>query len=440
MKTIPISEIAIDDRMRKHYDEKKLADLADSIGRLGLLHAPILDQGKLVCGGRRLKAIGLLKTFDTVLTYQGVEIEAGHVPYTELGEKNEIEVMEAELEENLMRDNLTVQEEAVAKADLHRLRKIQNPDQTYSDTARELDASNASEVIRDSVLIADNLDLPGVAKAGNKKEALKIIKKHKQDEHAKQKAAIFQMEVGESIHTHPHSLSQGDMVTELEKLPEGFVDCICTDPPYGIDAQNFTAQEGVKHSYNDSRDNFLQIIAALAIQGYRICKPEAHAYIFCDFTNWGDVRTAMEQAGWVVWRRPLIWAKGNGLLAQPDYGPRYTYECILFASKGNRKVTGVAPDVISIRTLTNQRRGAEKPAALYHDLLRRSVQPGDVVLDPCCGTGGIFPAANELSCKATGIDIDEVAIGIASERLGFNLLEDDLARMGGLDGADNPNA
>jgi len=94
-----------------------------------------------------------------------------------------------------------------------------------------------------------------------------------------------------------------------------------------------------------------------------------------------------------------------------------------------KPVTRVAPDVITIRTLTGQRRGAEKPASLYLDLLARSVQPGDSVLDPCCGLGPIFPAANELSCRATGIEIDPIAVGYASERLELNIEADEALRV-----------
>ena len=49
--------------------------------------------------------------------------------------------------------------------------------------------------------------------------------------------------------------------------------------------------------------------------------------------------------------------------------------------------------------------------------LRRSINPGDAVLDPFCGTGPIFPAAHELKCKATGIEIDAASYAIAYKRL-----------------------
>jgi DNA modification methylase len=255
---------------------------------------------------------------------------------------------------------------------------------------------------------------------------MKVIKQKKALEHRAVLAEEFHLDQKGAL--HPHKLYECDMIPWMTNEESNTVDIICTDPPYGIDAQNFNAQEGIKHEYNDTRENFERIIDTIATQGYRVCRTLAHAYVFHDFANWPVLRTRMEQAGWSVWPRPLIWSKGNGLLARPDIGPRYTYECILYAFKGDKPVTCVAPDVINVRTLTRQRRGAEKPAALYYDLLSRSVQPGDTVLDPCCGLGAIFPAANELSCKAIGIEIDPTAVGYAAQRLTLNLEADETRR------------
>jgi len=397
---------------------------------LGLLHAPILTDGALVCGERRLRAINLLPTFGQKLHYQGVEIPEGFIPYTELGNSTESQIMEAELEENLMRDDLSVQEEAAARADLHRLRVQQNPSHTKEATARELSKPGqilATGDVRDALLIEEFLHIPEVAKAKTKKEAMKIISRKKRDDHNATLAEAFQLDK-----ESPHQLVQTDCIEWLHEMADprrhSFIDVICTDPPYGVDAQNFNAQEGINHAYDDTRGNFERIIRAIAVDGFAICKPLAHAYIFHDYANWPVLREAMAGAGWEVWPRPIIWAKGNGLLARPDHGPRYTYECILYAFKGERPVTLVAPDVITIRTLTRQRRGAEKPAALYHDLLSRSVQPGDTVLDPCCGLGPIFPAANELSVKAIGLELDPSAVGYATKRLELNLEEDEERR------------
>jgi len=78
----------------------------------------------------------------------------------------------------------------------------------------------------------------------------------------------------------------------------------------------------------------------------------------------------------------------------------------------------MAPDVVTYASDDNLGWAAQKPVALLTDFLSRSCRAGDSVLDPFAGSGSIFPAAHELKIKATGIELDSVAYGIAAKRLG----------------------
>ena len=125
-----------------------------------------------------------------------------------------------------------------------------------------------------------------------------------------------------------------------------------------------------------------------------------------------------EEGGWSVFRTPLIWYKRNGMRAPwPEYGPQRKYETILYATKGKRPVLKKAGDVLDYPPDINLGHAAQKPVALFEDLLRRSCHPGDTVLDPFAGTGTIFPAAHVLKCRATGVELDQASYGIAVKRL-----------------------
>jgi site-specific DNA-methyltransferase (adenine-specific) len=91
---------------------------------------------------------------------------------------------------------------------------------------------------------------------------------------------------------------------------------------------------------------------------------------------------------------------------------------LLYAVRGDRPVTKLAPDVLTYPTDPNLNWAAQKPVALYQDLLVRSCRPGDSVLDPFAGSGTIFPAAHPLKIRATGIELSPEAYGIAIQRLG----------------------
>jgi site-specific DNA-methyltransferase (adenine-specific) len=105
------------------------------------------------------------------------------------------------------------------------------------------------------------------------------------------------------------------------------------------------------------------------------------------------------------------------MLPRPEHGPRRTYECILFASKGDRKILKVANDVLAYPNVAEKDHGAQKPVELFADLLSRSCYPGEQVLDPFMGSGTIFPAASKERLIATGCEINQEYYNLAVTRL-----------------------
>jgi len=208
----------------------------------------------------------------------------------------------------------------------------------------------------------------------------------------------------------------------MQELPESSFDVILTDPPYGIGADEFADSGGKaagSHFYDDSYETWSLLAKHLAVGSFRLAKAEGHCYVFCDIERFIELRSYFIAAGWKTFRTPLIWINPSAVRAPwPEHGPQRKYQCILFAIKGNRPVTRIYGDVLTYSSDSNLGHPAQKPVALYSDLLRRSVRPGDSVLDPFAGTGTIFPAAHEHKCRATGIERDTAACGIASKRLG----------------------
>ena len=184
---------------------------------------------------------------------------------------------------------------------------------------------------------------------------------------------------------------------------------------------------GIQHHYDDSRESWKKLMGGTKDQyiipgwcslAYRLAKPQAHAYVFCDIDRFHELKQYMTAAGWDVFRTPLIVHKQNsGRVPRPQHGPRRQYELILYAIKGDKPVTHIYPDVIPCTGDDNLGHGAQKPVELYVNLLQRSVRPGDTVLDTFAGTGTVFPAAHTFKCRATGIELDEGSYGICVKRL-----------------------
>ena len=428
MQSIQLSAVIIpEDRQRKEFPAAEMETLKTSIVSKGLMHPPVLrDDGKtLVAGERRLRALTELHKEGRAFSCRGEVVPAGLLPVTLLGELTDFEVREAELEENVVRLSLTWQERACAYASLHKLRQEQAAQpsngaktpqpHSFTDTAKEIYgfAAQGEQVlsVHEAVILTDNLHLPDVAAAKSQKEAVKVLKKIKEGEHRAKLAAVF------DLTRTPHSLHHGSAFDLLKTFPSATYDCILTDPPYGVGAGEFGDMASTGHNYVDSVENALACYALVAEEGFRVAKAEAHAYVFSDFSLFAKIADLFALAGWDVWKRPLIWSKGNGMLPRPEQGPRNTYECILFASKGKRKTLCVKADVINVGSDRRLLHGAQKPVALYSDLLSRTCRPGDTVLDCFGGSGPVIPAATASQVVATYVELSEHNYNIAISRL-----------------------
>ena len=407
-----------ENRFRREFDEKKQEELKASILRIGLLHPITLeakdDNWLLRAGERRLRVLqSILKEGGTFRC--GTKTYTESLPAINYNELTELERLEIEVEENVVRADFDWKERTTALADLHKLRKSQNPEQTITATATEVLGRPAKGdqrmVISDSLIISRYLHDPDVAKAKSAVDALKIIKKKTETAHRAKLAISF------DAAKNPHKIIKDDARTALAAITTASFDVVVTDPPYGIGAEGFGTMSGEGHDYDDSKKTFEEMLYWLPDELYRVAKERAHCYIFCDIRNFERLHTLMVLAGWNAFNTPIIWDKcGIGMLPHPDYGPRRTHEYIFYAWKGDRKTLVVKSDVLRIPAVKKLSHGAQKPVALYCDLLSRSANAGDTVLDCFGGSGPILVAANNTRTIATYIEKNEDAYNIAIQR------------------------
>jgi len=455
MRFIPITSVLIKpDRQRQEFVPEALQELVTSIEERGLLHPPVLRMEAggwtLVAGERRMKAISQIWELGGTFNCDNEVVPEGHMPFTNLGDLTDLEAEEAELDENLKRKDLTWQEHAAAVAKLHRLRQMQKTEasdkeritlakggtvavatpvvQTYADTAQEILGKSEGayqDAVRKEILVSKHLSNPVIAKAKSADEAFKILKKQEESAKNVELARV----VGATFNADLHMLLNRDCLDYMREQveiithhPEEAFDVILTDPPYGMGAQDFGDAggklTGIEHRYDDSYESWVKLMAAWTQLSFQVTKPKAHAYVFCDLDNFHELKRMMEAAGWYVFRTPLINHKMNsGRVPLPDQGPRRQYEIILYAIKGKKQTTHIYPDVISTSADENFSHGAQKPVALYQNLLQRSVHAGDRVLDTFAGSGTIFEAANGFKCAAVGTELSPEYYGMCLARI-----------------------
>lgn len=414
-------------RQRKEFKAEDIIELASSITKNGLIHPVIvrLDEEKnltLVAGERRIKAMEYVWSFGDTVKCGDYQFAEQNVPCLLHSDLNPLDAFEMELEENIRRVNLTWPERAQATTQLFTLRSQQaerdgDDPPTFASIHEEIRGGPNAEQTRMEILVAPHLKDPDVEAALTLKDAFKVLKRKEVVRRNEALAAS----VGATFTGAAHRLEHGDCFEVMETLPNESFDVILTDPPYGIDADQFGDSGGRasgSHFYDDSWKTWNILAKRLAGESFRLAKPQAHFYSFCDIDNFVMFKSYVEEAGWRIFRTPLILVNPSAMRAPwPEHGPQRKYQTILYAVKGDRPVSRIYPDVLTYPNDDNKGHSAQKPVDAYIDLLRRSVNPGDSVLDPFMGTGTIVPAAHNLKCKATGIEIDAAAYGIAVSRL-----------------------
>lgn len=430
MKLLAIDSLVIPpERQRSDIPEDHIAELLGSIfGRAGLINPLVVRDGTtLIAGECRLRAIKLGYTLGKSLWHANAPVPPGQVPVMDFGELSPLEQMEIEYAENAFRKDLSWQENVKALDALHQLRSAQAAErgevQPIKATAEEVfkrsDGAYSAKV-SDSILLARNMDNPLVAKAATVKEAKKILLRQDDIERRKNLSALM----GKTFISDRFTVHHADCLEWMAAQPAEQFDVILTDPPYGMNADQFGdaagKMAGIEHLYTDDEDSTKKLLSAAIPEFFRLAKPQSHLYLWCDIDLFPWLREQCRLAGWWTFRTPLVNIKPEGgRVPWPEHGPRRSYELCLFAVKGKRPVNVVKNDTFESRMPeANLGHGAQKPIEAYVELLKRSVKPGDKVFDAFAGSGTIFPAAHEVECHAVGVEMSAHAHGICLERIG----------------------
>lgn len=430
-------------RHRKKFEEKKLRELAESFKKVGQIHPGVcreLEDGvfELVAGERRLRAC-----------------QIAEIPFkfTLAEDADPLFLKEIELEENVCRVDLSWQEEVTAREELHQLREEQKGrfggKQTVRDTARELNIS--------PTLTFEDLELAKFAKkfeevrnARSKSEAKKVVERIKKDfnrrlalEEATERAEESRERVGDGEGLDAEARSSlsaddrrvlavgervilGTMLEEIERFEDGSLDIVFFDPPWGQEFDKVMENGGGVKKYEDSSANFWGNINLWLETLYRKMAEDSHLYMFFGLVDHTGVYNVLEKQGFETNRLPIIWYKqGAHRTRQPERWPGRSYEPIAFGRKGNKLLArqGV-PDVIITQapwpSLKDLHPSAKHPD-VYIDLLKRSANPGDKILDPMAGSGMVAVAAESLQATHALdwhlIEMDESYCALARENI-----------------------
>lgn len=224
-------------------------------------------------------------------------------------------------------------------------------------------------------------------------------------------ANLFTAQGGPSI-----EVCQTEAIALLRSVAPKSAQLIFADPPYGI-AYYSNHYVGANPHAPIARDWNFQIGPFLNEAGAALT--DGGALYLC--TRW-DVALL-----WTQWIAPpltltnsIIWLKDNHSAGDLTGNFGYQYEILLFITKGRHRLRGKRhsnvwpfPRIASKKL----RHPAEKPVGLVRRAIEASSDPGQLVVDPFCGSG-TTGAAGEGRRVLLG-DIDPAMSRMTCERLGL---------------------
>ena len=209
------------------------------------------------------------------------------------------------------------------------------------------------------------------------------------------------------------NLRQGDCLEIMKDIPDGSVDLVITDPPYGIDFQSHHRKEMHPKIWNDKVLDWLE---KYVDECFRILKDNTAVYFFCSWHNVDIFKQSIEKKFKI--KNILIWEKNNTSMGdlKASYAPKY--EMIIFAHKGRKLLNGFRyADIIKANITGNKLHPTEKPVDLLELFIKNSSDENAVVFDGFMGSGSTGVACVNTNRNFIGIELDENYFNIAKERI-----------------------
>jgi site-specific DNA-methyltransferase (adenine-specific) len=195
--------------------------------------------------------------------------------------------------------------------------------------------------------------------------------------------------------TLPWSVIEGDCLDVMRSLPDGCVDAVVTDPPYGIEGtwdggktNGWGKFTGEAKSWDSRPDWIASVIPTIA--------PKA--------VVWGGQYFALPTSGsWFIWDKIVRqFSSGHAELAWTNLRKpirAFSYSHGALATEGKEHPT-------------------QKPVPLMRwCIMHLDLEPDSLIIDPFCGSGSTGVAAVQMGYRFLGIEREPAYVAIARRRI-----------------------
>ena len=241
------------------------------------------------------------------------------------------------------------------------------------------------------------------------------------------------------------NLMLGDCLERMKEIPDGSVDMVMTDPPYGTTACKWDSVitlepmwEQLKRVIKPSgaivmtaSQPFTTTLIASNIKMFRYCwvwdKSRATNFMsakcmpllktedVCVFSHaTANAMSKLKMKYNPQGVKPVDWDKVNG----SNVGGEVAKERgAIFKGNYKQTLTGYPKNIIDLPNDNNRLHPTQKPVALMEYMIKTYTNEGETVLDFTMGSGTTGVACVNLGRSFIGIEMDENYFNIASNRI-----------------------
>ncbi|TIX91615.1 DNA methyltransferase [Rhizobium sp. P44RR-XXIV] len=193
-----------------------------------------------------------------------------------------------------------------------------------------------------------------------------------------------------------NTILYGDCISLMQRLPGGSVDFVLTDPPYFVRYQD---RLGRTVANDDNGDWLVPAFAEM----HRVLKAGGFAL---SFYGWNKVDLFMD-----AWRKAGFRVVGH-IVFRKEYASsqrflRHTHEQAYLLAKGSTPIPArLLDDVLGWDSTGNRFHPTQKPLRPLESLIKAFSEPGDLILDPFCGSGSSLVAARRCGRDFLGMELE----------------------------------
>ena len=213
------------------------------------------------------------------------------------------------------------------------------------------------------------------------------------------------------------SLMLGDCLERMKEIPDGSVDMVLTDPPYGMDFQS-NRRVAKQKFLKIANDKSLEWVDQFIDECYRVMRQDTALYFFCSWHNVDYFKAAIARRFKV--KNMIVWVKNNHGSGDLKGGYAPKHELVFYAAKGRPLNRGKRlPDVIYADKVPSCKlvHPTEKNISMLEVFINQHSDEGMVVLDPFMGSGTTGVACVNTNRAFIGIELDPEYFAIAKQRI-----------------------